>query len=267
MVNLLGIRGNTSFSLLRATGHKAVLFFKDMGRLGFFTLSVLKRAFTSVPDRTNMVKQMYFVGVQSLPVILITGAFTGMVLSVQSYYQLRQFSLENSISPIVGLSMARELGPVLTALMLAGRIGAAFAAELGSMKVTEQIDALISLATDPLKYLVVPRFWACVFLLPFLTTICVFIGIAGAYFISVYLLDIPAVFFLQNLQVHIEAKDIYSGLFKSMCFGGIIALISCYRGFFTHGGAEGVGAATTSSVVLISMSVLISDFFLTMILF
>ena len=210
---------------------------------------------------------MYRIGVLSLPVVLITGAFTGMVLTVQSYYQLHSFTLDTLVSPIVGLSMVRELGPVLTGLMLAGRVGAAIAAELGTMRVTEQIDALTSLATNPIRYLVIPRVLACILLLPCLTICAICIGIVAAYAFAVHWLGIPHVFFVKNLQDFVTVSDLASGLTKTFFFGAIISFVSCYKGFFTRNGAEGVGMAVMQSVVISSVLILVSDFFLSVILF
>lgn len=248
-------------------GRQVIDTLSGLGRFAFFCRSVIGLFLTSWPRRSLIVRQMYLIGVLSLPVVLITGAFTGMVLTVQSFYQLRQFTLETVVPSIVGLSMTRELGPVLTGLMLAGRVGAAMAAELGTMKVTEQIDALTSLATNPLRYLVVPRFIACVTLIPFLTVCSVFVGILGAYLIGVKLLGIPHVFFMENLRGFIVPEDVFSGLIKTVFFGALITLVSCYKGFYARNGAEGVGISATQAVVLSSIAILVSDFFLSLILF
>lgn len=219
------------------------------------------------PDTSLIFQQMYRVGVLSLPVVLIMGAFTGMVLTVQSYYQLQVFTLDMIVSPIVGLSMTRELGPVLTGLMLASRVGASMAAELGTMRVTEQIDALISLATHPIRYLVIPRFLACVSLLPCLMVFSIFVGILGSYLIGVKWIGIPEVFFIYNLKNFVAVYDLMSGLIKTVFFGGIVSLVGCYKGFYTQKGAEGVGMAVTQAVVMSSILIFISDFFLSIILF
>lgn len=216
--------------------------------------------------RKNIFDQMVKIGVKSLPVVLITGAFTGMVLVVQTYYQFRRLSVESGIGAVVGFSMTRELGPVLTALILAGRVGAAITAEIGTMKVTEQIDALEALAVSPIKYLVVPRFISCTTLLPVLTIFSDFVGIVGGYMVGVNMMDIHGPFFLKNIKF-ISPSDIVNGLIKALIFGMIIALVSCYRGFITYGGAEGVGRATTISVVASCMLILVADFFLSVLLF
>ena len=215
----------------------------------------------------NTVKQMLEVGVHSIPVVLITATFTGMVLALQTYTGFQRFNAESLVGTVVALSMTRELGPVLTGLIVAGRAGSAMAAELGTMRVTEQIDALYTLATNPIKYLVVPRMIAGVVMLPVMTILSDIVGIYGGFFVSVNVLNANQTIYLKRTWDYLEFNDLYSGLFKAAVFGLIIALIGCYKGFYTRGGAEGVGQATTGSVVVASMLILISDYFLTAILF
>ncbi|MBI3014091.1 MAG: ABC transporter permease [Candidatus Tectomicrobia bacterium] len=212
-------------------------------------------------------KQMEFVGVKSVLVVLLTGAFTGMVLALQSYIGFKKFNAENMVGAIVGLSMTRELGPVLTGIMVTARAGSAMAAELGTMRVTEQIDALYALATNPVRYLIVPRLVAGVLMLPILTVISDFIGVVGGYFVGVILLGINSVTYMQNTTTYVEMSDLVNGLIKSAFFGLILALIGCYKGFNTEGGAEGVGRATTGAVVLSAILIIISDYFLTALMF
>lgn len=211
--------------------------------------------------------QMEFVGVKSLWVVIVTGGFTGMVLALQTYYGFRQFSSEGLVGATVALSMTRELGPVLTALMVTGRAGSAIAAELGSMRVTEQIDALTAMALNPVKYLVVPRIVASLLMLPILTVIADFTGVVGGYFVGVKLLGIDEGIFMSRMTKYVDLEDIYHGLAKAACFGVILALISCYKGFYTKGGAQGVGRATTEAVVMASISILIADYILTSLMF
>jgi phospholipid/cholesterol/gamma-HCH transport system permease protein len=256
-----------NFNFISKIGRGVISYIKKIGDIFLFFIQTIICLFTNKIRIKELVKQMYSIGVMSLPVVLITGAFTGMVLAVQSFYQLKQFTLETAIATIVGLSMTRELGPVLTALMLSGRIGAAMSAELGTMKVTEQIDALESLSVNPVRYLVVNRFIACVVLTPILTIFSIFIGIVGGYFIGVKMLGVSSVFFINNLKSHVMVDDIFSGLMKAVFFGGVIAIVGCYKGFNAKHGAEGVGKATTESVVLSCIIILISDFFLSVILF
>jgi phospholipid/cholesterol/gamma-HCH transport system permease protein len=212
-------------------------------------------------------EQMEFIGVKSVWVVLVTGGFTGMVLALQTYYGFRQFSSEGLVGVTVALSVTRELGPVLTGLMVTGRAGSAIAAELGSMRVTEQIDALTVMALNPIKYLVVPRVVASLLMLPILTVIADFTGIVGGYFVGVKLLGINEGIFISRMTKYVDLEDIYNGLAKSACFGLILALVSCYKGFYARGGAQGVGRATTEAVVVASISILIADYVLTSLMF
>ncbi len=212
-------------------------------------------------------KQMEFVGVNSIVVVLITGAFTGMVFALQSYYGFRMFRGESLVGSTVALGVTRELGPVFTALMVTGRVGSAMAAELGTMKVTEQIDALHTMSVNPVHYLVMPRIVAAILMLPLLTVVSDFIGIAGGYFVGVELLNINSGIFIAKIVEYVDLEDIYNGLIKAACFGLILSLIGCYKGMETTGGAEGVGKATTQSVVLSSVAIFISDYFLTSVMF
>jgi phospholipid/cholesterol/gamma-HCH transport system permease protein len=212
-------------------------------------------------------KQMVEIGVNSLPVVLITAVFTGMVLALQSYTGFKRFGAEGLVGSVVALSMTRELGPVLTALIVAGRAGAAMAAELGTMRVTEQIDALETLATNPIKYLIVPRFLSGIIMLPSLTVVADIVGIIGGYFVTVIVLKANEMTYMRMTWDYLEVQDIYSGIVKACFFGAALSLISCYKGFYTKGGAEGVGRATTGAVVLSFMVILVSDYFLSAWLF
>ncbi|TLS69023.1 ABC transporter permease [Mariprofundus erugo] len=203
------------------------------------------------------------VGVQSLPVVMLTALFTGMVLALQSYIVFHRFAAESLTGLVVSMSVVRELGPVLVGLMVAGRIGAAFAAELGTMRVTEQIDALWTLSTDPVRYLILPRLIAVTLMMPLLVVVADFIGIYGGYAISVHLLDQNPAVYIDNTTQYMGLSDFYSGLVKAAFFGMLIGLIGCTEGFNCKGGAEGVGNATTRAVVISCMSILISDYFLT----
>ncbi len=215
----------------------------------------------------NMFKQMEFVGVRSLFVVVLTGSFTGMVLAMQGYNALKRFGAESLVGPTVALSMARELGPVLTGLMVTGRAGSAMATELGTMRVTEQIDALYTMAINPVKYLVTPRIVAGVLMLPVLAIITDFVGVLGGYFVGVKLLGInPGVYIGRTIDF-VSVNDIFYGLTKSAVFGLIITLISSFQGYHASGGAEGVGRAATSAVVLSCVLILVSDYFLTSIMF
>jgi phospholipid/cholesterol/gamma-HCH transport system permease protein len=239
----------------------------EFGRVWFMLMETAYWTFRRPFKFNYLFKQMEFVGVKSLGIVIITGGFTGMVLALQSYSAFRRFSSEGLVGVTVALSMTRELGPVLTALMVAGRAGSAMAAELGSMRVTEQIDALTVMALNPVKYLVVPRVLASLFMLPILTVIGDFTGIVGGYFVGVKLLGINEGVFISKMVKYVGLDDIYNGLAKAAVFGLILSLISCYKGFYTKGGAEGVGRATTEAVVASSVTILISDYVLTSLMF
>ncbi len=218
-------------------------------------------------DPRELVRQMVRVGVDSLPVVLLTALFTGMVMALQTFSTLKRFNAEAYVGSLVALSMVRELSPVIASLLIAGRCGSAMGAELGTMRVTEQIDALEVLATDPVHYLVVPRVWATVLTLPMLIVVGDAIGIAGGYLISVVYFGANPVTYMDNTFQFMDLDDVTSGLIKAAVFGLIIAVVGCQKGYHTRGGAEGVGRATTRAVVLASISILIADFFLTKMLF
>lgn len=247
--------------------HKFGSFIEALGSMAVMFWQTVKCAIVNPPRPKIIFEQMYKIGVLSLPVVMVTGAATGMILAVQTYYQLHKLTIESVVGIIVGLSMTNELGPVLCALMVAARVGAAMTAELGTMKVTEQIDALYTLATSPVKQLIVPRFVSCILLVPILTTFAIFIGIVGGYWVGVEMLSIDSVFFIKNLREFTEVTDLANGIIKSVFFALIITVVGCYKGFNTKGGAEGVGRATTEAVVMTCISILIADFFLSLILF
>lgn len=220
----------------------------------------LTHAFTPPVKFRNIFRQMEFVGVQSLFVVVLTGFFTGGVLALQSFNALKRFGAESMVGPTVALSMARELGPVLAGLMVTGRAGSAMATELGTMRVTEQIDALETMAVNPVKYLVSPRLVAGILMFPVLTVITDFVGVLGGYMVGVKLLGINAGVYIGRTVDFVQFSDITMGLYKSIVFGLIATLIACYYGFYTTGGAEGVGKSATSSVVTGCILILISDY-------
>jgi phospholipid/cholesterol/gamma-HCH transport system permease protein len=205
---------------------------------------------------------LHQVGVASLPVVALTGTFIGMVLAVQSYFQFRQLGLETRLGGVINLTLVRELGPVLAATMLAGRVGSSMAAELGTMRVTEQIDALTAMGANPLRYLVVPRFFACLMLIPALTVMADFMGVAGGHFYSVMVLGIDMHHYWHNSAEFVGNFDLFVGLFKSVFFGAAISMVSCYQGFNCSAGAEGVGRAATASFVYSFVAILVIDLFL-----
>jgi len=235
----------------------------EMGAISLFFCQAISFVLRPPFRLKNLFKQMESIGVGSIPVVLITAVFTGMVLALQSYHGFKRFNAEGLVGTVVALSMTRELGPVLTGLIVAGRAGAAIAAELGTMKVTEQIDALSTLAVHPIQYLVTPRLIAGIVMLPVLTILSDLIGIMGGYAVSVSLLGANPGVYIQRTTQYLEVEDLFGGLLKAAVFGGIIAGISCYKGFRADGGAEGVGHATTGAVVVSEMLILISNYYVT----
>jgi phospholipid/cholesterol/gamma-HCH transport system permease protein len=237
---------------------------EGLGRLALLTKESVGSVFTFKVAWRDLLYQIYFVGVKSQSVVLITGAFTGMVLGAQTYFQFHKVKMDTATLAVVSVSMCSELGPVLTGLMVAGRVGAAIAAELGTMRVTEQIDALRTLATHPVDYLVVPRLLALHVTLPLLTAESIAVGIGAGYLVGVHLLGIDSTYSWTNMLRYTNDSDVIVGLIKSFVFGGIIAMIGCYKGLYCGEGAEGVGRATTEAVVFSSITILITNFFLTL---
>ena len=239
------------------------------GSASIFVFRTLALLFKPPYQFNLLVRQLRLIGVDSLSVVLVSGIFTGMVLATQGYIQLSDLSAEGQIGRFVSVSLIKELGPMVTGFVLAGRIGASITAELGTMKVTEQIDALSVMGTDPVKYLVVPRFLACAFMLPILTVFSTFSGIAGGYVVAVYLFNMNGVFFMKQVQSYLFISSICISLIKATSFGMAIALVGCYKGFTISiaGGAEGVGKATTGSAVVSLMLILVLDVLLNHLLF
>lgn len=244
-----------------------IRFIQESGRVTMLFGRTVLLIFRPPFDFRGMFDQMEEIGVRSIPVVIITAAFTGMVLALQSFTGFKRFHAETLVGTVVALSVTRELGPVLTGLMVSGRVGSSMAAELGTMRVTEQIDALFTLATNPIKYLIVPRFLASLIMVPILVVFADIIGIMGGFFVSVKLLGANPTIYIRRTWDYLELNDIYSGLLKACVFGMIMATISCYQGFYTEGGAEGVGKSTTKAVVLSSLLILISNYFITALLF
>lgn len=245
-----GVRAITGFgSALMLLGETVVWLFRPPFRVHLFF------------------QQMEFIGAGSLFIVLLTGLFTGMVFAVQTVHTFRLFNAETLVGSTVAIALMRELSPVLTSLMVTGRVASAIATELGTMRVTEQIDALYTMAVNPVQYLVCPRIVAAVLMLPVLTALCDLVGIGGSYYVAVFLLDVDSGMFLDKISQYAEAWDLISGLIKSAVFGLILSLIACYKGMNASGGARGVGQATTQTVVLSSVLILISDYFLTILLY
>lgn len=237
---------------------------EGLGQLSLMSKEVVVSLFTRRLSWRDLLYQIYFLGIKSQSVVLITGAFTGMVMAAQTYFQFHKVRMDTATMAVVSVSMCSELGPVLTGLMVAGRVGAALAAELGTMRVTEQIDALRTLATHPVDYLVVPRVLATLVAMPVLTAASIGVGIASGYVIATTYLDIEPAYLWHNMVKYTLPEHVIMGLIKSVIYGALIALISCYKGMTCREGAEGVGRATTEAVVFSAITILISNFFLTL---
>jgi phospholipid/cholesterol/gamma-HCH transport system permease protein len=261
MLNFVAAIGKNTLSILSQVGGIFML----LGQALFWVFAgpFIKKP----PSRKNVFEQMVFSGVNSLLIVFFVAFFTGIVLAMQSAYQLAQLGAEMYVASLVAVAMAREMGPVLTALVVAGRVGAAITAELGSMKVTEQIEALQTQALNPVRFLVVPRFLALLIMLPCLTIFSDLVGMIGGYLIGIFNIGINSGLYISVTFKFLELKDIYTGLIKSVFFAMIIALIGCYMGLNTKGGAEGVGRATTVSVVTSFILIILADCVLTGIFF
>lgn len=241
------------------------LFFQQLGELGLLSLRSFKNIFRKPWEKKIFLQQMEEVGVRSLPVVSLTAAFGGLVFGLQTYIGFHRYVGPGSEAfggPIISLGLSKELIPILVGLMVSGRVGSAMAAEIGTMKITEQVDALFTLGADPNKYLVVPRIMACFIMLPLLTLYGDIIGIAAGFIYNVFIMGVNRIIYLKNTLLYLELWDVVSGLVKSAVFGVIIAIIGCWQGLRAEGGAEGVGQATTRTVVLSSISILIVNFFL-----
>lgn len=255
MVTMVENIGRQVIALFASVGQVAQLFWQ--------TLYYLPRKF----NMGRTLNQMAHLGVDSLPIVVITILFTGMVMTLQSASELIKYGAQSSVGGMVAISMGRELAPVLTGVVCAGRVGAAITAELGTMKVTEQIDALRTMATSPVGYLVVPRVVACVLMMPILVALSDLVGTVGGYVVAVYYSGIYSDTYLNSIKVFAVTTDVTIGMIKAMFFGLIIALIGCYKGLRTEAGAEGVGKATTESVVVAIIAIFISNYFLSMVFF
>ena len=253
--------------LLASIGAAFLGFLAAAGRLVIFAGMALATAFSPPFYPRAVLRQMVDVGYFSLPVVGLTAIFTGMVLALQSYTGFSRFAAEGAVATVVVLSVTRELGPVIAALMVAGRVGAAMAAEIGTMRVTDQIDALTTLSTNPLRYLVLPRLIAGLVTLPLLVVVADIIGVFGGYLVGVYRFGFNPSAYLARTQQYLETSDVVSGLVKAAAFGFIVALMGCYHGYYSRGGAQGVGQATTAAVVSASILILFFDYAITQALF
>jgi phospholipid/cholesterol/gamma-HCH transport system permease protein len=255
-----------AIELTEQIGERVLNTLQDWGRSWIFLWQTIVAIFKA-PLRLNLIlRQIYEIGFNSLFVIILIGGFTGAVLAVQGEYTLSKFGATAWTGPMVALSLIRELAPVLTALMVIGRAGSAITAEIGIMRITEQIDALRSMAVDPIKYLMAPRLLAGTLVMPLLMAVFTVVGIGGGYFVAVNLLGLSPGSFIGQIRSALDMADVYSGLIKSLVFGFIFGWVSCYKGYHCGFGAVGVNRATTQSVVTSSVAVLVVDYFLTSIL-
>jgi phospholipid/cholesterol/gamma-HCH transport system permease protein len=254
---------NMLLTFVGQIGRSTIQQLADMGRMFLFLLSAFAWA-VRPPQRLRLIIfHIRSIGVESLSVVLLSGVFTGMVMGLQGYYSLRKFNAESFLGSAVALGLLRELGPVLSAFMVTGRTGSAMAAEIASMKVTEQIDALYSMAINPVQYLVSPRVIAGLISMPLLTAIFDVVGIYGAYLVGVGLLGVSSGSYFAGMESSVVFHDVWSGLLKSVSFGLIISWVCCYKGFEAPPRATGVGQATTESVVLCFVLILVWDYFMT----
>ena len=246
---------------------KPTFYIEEWGRFVQLQARTLAWAVRPPFDLRENLRQMARVGVGSLPVVFLTAAFTGMVIALQTFVGFSRFRAEGFVGSVVALSMTREIGPVISALMVTGRVGSSMAAEVGSMRVTEQLDALVAMATDPIQYLVVPRVVAGLSMMPLLVLLADAVGIWGGRMVAVQWFGANASVYDRNTFQFLEANDVYSGAIKAIVFGWVFSAVACFKGYYTHGGAEGVGRATTEAVVVGSLGIVVVDFFLTKILF
>lgn len=253
-------------SLAGGIGRRTIGTVQTMGRMAVFLYAAVASALVPPFRLYHIARQVHFIGVRSVFVIVLTAAFTGMVLGLQGYHTLRKFGSEGLLGSAVALSLIRELGPVLSALMVTGRAGSALAAEIGIMRIGEQIDSLEAMGIDPMKFLVSPRLLGALVSVPLLTAIFDVVGIYGGYLVGVKLLGVSAGAYFGQMEMSVEMKDIASGVWKSLAFGLLISWVCTFKGYFTRHGAEGVSRATTSAVVLSSVLILIGDYVLTSVL-
>lgn len=254
-------------NFLAPIGRTFLGFLAGVGRLSLFTANAVSHCVRPPIYPRLLGRQIVDIGYYSLPVVGLTALFTGMVLALQSYTGFARFNAESAVATVVVLSVTRELGPVLAGLMVAGRIGAAMAAEIGTMRVTEQIDALTTLSTNPMKYLVAPRLIAGTLMLPFLVLVADLIGVFGGFLIGVYKLGFNSAAYISSTWEYLQPLDVVSGLVKAAVFGFLIALMGCYHGYHSRGGAQGVGAATTGAVVSASILILVFNYGITELFF
>jgi phospholipid/cholesterol/gamma-HCH transport system permease protein len=248
----------------RYLGASLLSFARYLGDIALLAGETVRGIFQGQVSLRLVVRQIYEIGFRSQMVVLVTGAFTGAVFATQTFFQFSRLQMETAVGPVVSVSMFRELGPVLCGLMVAGRVGASMSAELGTMKVTEQIDALRALWVHPVDYLVVPRFLAMLISMPLLVAECIAVGIFAAYLLTTKILGVSEAYYLYNMLHFTGGRDVAMGLIKGMVFGIVIVFVSCHQGLNAREGAVGVGRATTEAVVIGSLFILVVNFFLTM---
>lgn len=253
--------------IINAIGKFTISSCERAGKIGLFFYNSLVTLFTTKLKFKKVFYQMSYIGIDSLGVIILIGVTIGAVLSVQSYEGLHRFGAERFIGPIIFISMVREFGPVLTAIMVIGRAGSAITAEIGSMRITEQIDALQTLCINVKQYLIVPKIVASTIIVPFLSIFCSLFGILAGYFMSVYVLNINGEMYMESIRESLELSDITNGLIKAIFFGLLLSVISTYKGYTTSGGAKGVGISTTQSVVIANVTIFVADYILTALMF
>lgn len=256
-----------TLSIIDHLGRYTITVCSNIGRFTLFFITACTIACSTKPSCKKLFEQMEQIGVHSLSIALLTGLCAGAVLALQSYTAFVRFGAEEFIGPLVGMSMVRELGPVLTGLMVTGRAGSAMAAELGTMRITEQIDALQTLNINPFHYLVVPRILASCIVMPCVSLVTSLCGIVGGYLIALHVLELHSETYYDGIRAFVTISDILNGLIKASVFGLIIALVGCYKGYYASGGAHGVGIATTQAVVVSSILILLANYFLTAALF
>ena len=254
-------------SFLATIGRVTLEFIAGVGRLALFAAVALSHLVRPPIYTGLLIRQILQIGYFSLPVVGLTAVFTGMVLALQTYTGFQRFGADAAVATVVVISMVRELGPVIGGLMIAGRVGASVAAEIGTMRVTDQIDALVTLSTNPFKYLVVPRLIAGIITLPALVLVADIIGVFGGWLVGTYKLGFNPASYLSQTAEHLERGDVISGLIKASAFGFVVTLMGCYHGYYSRGGAQGVGAATTNAVVSGSIMILFCNYILTLLFF
>jgi phospholipid/cholesterol/gamma-HCH transport system permease protein len=257
----------TFFLMIRSLGAAALFVLRRMGRMGLFLAKAFFYASTPPLKFFDLLKQIQFIGFQSILVIFLTGTFAGMVLGLQGFHTLNRFGSTALLGPMVALTLIREIGPVFSALMVTGRAGSAMTAEIGIMRITEQIDALTLMGLNPFRYLIVPKLLAGILSLPLLTAIFNVVGIFGGYLIGGKLLGVGEGTYFGEMPNYVDMEDILGGIYKSLSFGVLITWVCCYKGYYAGFGALGVSKATTQAVVLSSVLILVWDYFMTSILF